>query len=304
MSVKCLLSGILALCCTTVSAQHVSGLMINEVLVSNTAGIADGYGNRCGWIEILNNSYGTVDFGGCYISDDRDNLKKNIIPKGDVRTKLGPRQLALFFADGKETSGTFYVNFILAGGSTIYLTSNDGKTIIDSLSVPGDIGPDKSVSRIAEDNKGRVFSTKVTEPTPLMQNSVADTASKSQILAGKDRHGIIISITSISVVFFALALLYLCYSLTGRIFSGKNKITTKQTGKKMKSEQEKEVALAIAMALEKECGGEIFAAISMALHLYMDDCVHDQESFAITIKPTLSAWASRHFTLRQIPVKK
>ena len=63
------------------SAQNVSDLIINEVLAENPDGITDSYGQRSGWIEILNTSYGTVDFAGCYLSDDKDNLRKYYIPK-------------------------------------------------------------------------------------------------------------------------------------------------------------------------------------------------------------------------------
>ena len=38
-------------------AQNLSDLRIGEVLVENTNGLTDGYGQRNGWIEIFNNSY-------------------------------------------------------------------------------------------------------------------------------------------------------------------------------------------------------------------------------------------------------
>lgn len=43
-------------------------------------------------------------------------------------------------------------------------------------------------------------------------------------------------------------------------------------------------AAAIAMALDHELNGEIYAAIATALHHYMDSDVHDIESYIITIK--------------------
>ena len=78
----------------------------------------------------------------------------------------------------------------------------------------------------------------------------------------------------------------------------------KKTSKPQGNNMNEETALAIAMALDKACGGETNAAIATALHLYFNDTVHDQESFVLTIRPTQSAWASRHFTLRQLPTRK
>ena len=38
------------------------------------------------------------------------------------------------------------------------------------------------------------------------------------------------------------------------------------------------------MALDQEMNGEVYAAIAAALNLYMEDSVHDKESFVITIR--------------------
>ena len=38
------------------------------------------------------------------------------------------------------------------------------------------------------------------------------------------------------------------------------------------------------MALDQELNGETYAAIGLALHQYLNDIVHDDESYIITIK--------------------
>lgn len=74
---------------TTIHAQNVSDLIISEVMAEpDSTGILDEYGRRTGWIEIFNKSQGTVNYGGCFLSDDRNNLKKSPITKSDSRTKL------------------------------------------------------------------------------------------------------------------------------------------------------------------------------------------------------------------------
>ncbi len=59
-----------------------------------------------------------------------------------------------------------------------------------------------------------------------------------------------------------------------------------------------------ARAMEQTIAGETYAAIAMALYMNAQGIVHDQESFVLTIKPTFSAWADRHSTLRQLPERR
>lgn len=285
-----------------ISAQNVSDLIINEVMVDNENSIVDEYGNRSGWIEIYNTSYATVDFSGCYLSDDAQNLKKYYIPKGDSRTKVKPQQIKLFFACSEAEKGTFHTNFNLKAGSTVYLVSNDGKTIIDSIEIPSDLPADKSVAKICTDNKGLVFKTIVCDPSPMSKNQNLNSATKSQIMAERDPHGFIMAITAICVVFIALIILYLFYKYIGKAYTGK--IRLKKTSGKKGGKTDEETALAIALALEQECGGEIEAAIAAALHMYMNDTVHDEESFVLTISHKPSAWATKQFMLRQLPTRK
>ena len=60
----------------------------------------------------------------------------------------------------------------------------------------------------------------------------------------------------------------------------------------------------LARAIEETLAGETYAAITLALQMHACGMVHDQESFVLTIKPTFSAWADRHSTLRQLPVRR
>ena len=76
----------------------------------------------------------------------------------------------------------------------------------------------------------------------------------------------------------------------------------KKAAKAKGGKAEGEVAAAIAMALDMESNGYTYAAIATALHLYLNDSVHDQESFIITIKPSQSSnWTDRTQTFRRMP---
>lgn len=145
---RLILSAVLLFSGLALGAQNLSDLRIGEVLVENTNGLTDGYGQRTGWIEIFNNSYGSVKFAGCYLSDDKDNLRKYHIPASDASTILKPRQSVVFYTSGNASQGTYYTNFTLRNGSTIYLVSNDGRTIIDTIDIPADLPSDCSVVKV------------------------------------------------------------------------------------------------------------------------------------------------------------
>ena len=148
---------ILVLAAVSLRAQNVIDLIISEAMVDNTSSVVDDFGERTPWVEVFNTSQGTVNIAGCYFTDDPSNLTKSPIVKGDLRTKIGPRQVAVFFADGNSSKGTFYLNFPLREGSTLYLVSNDGRTVIDSIEIPVGIPEGQSISKFATDAKELVF---------------------------------------------------------------------------------------------------------------------------------------------------
>ena len=92
---------------------------------------------------------------------------------------------------------------------------------------------------------------------------IADMTDKSI-----DPHGVILTLVSVSVVFGALITLCIAYTLIGKIYS-------RPTGSKKISN---------ISPINKEGDPETFAAISMALHQYMNENAHDKESYKITIK--------------------
>lgn len=121
-------------------------------------------------------------------------------------------------------------------------------------------------------------------------------------MAQVDPHGWTLTIISVCVVFLALLILFFLYNLSGNIFSGK------YSGKKKvhaaKGERMDEVAAAIALALQQENGvpAEAQAAIATALHLYLDEGVHDPEPGFITFSGRKeSEWGQKQFNFRKYP---
>ena len=135
----------------------------------------------------------------------------------------------------------------------------------------------------------------------------------SQLTKGAERmletdpHGWTLSLIAVTVVFSALAILFVAFSLVGKM-SMKLDANSSESGaaKKIKKGKgmEPEVAAAIAMALETEKGDEVPVVISAALAIYLDNGgVHDAEPFAITINHNPGAWDNPVLNFRKNPVK-
>ena len=126
------------LCLVSAATAQVTKVCFNEVLVTNHTNYVDDYGQHVPWFEFFNASYNEVNIGGCYLSNDLNNPKMYMIPKGDVLTKIPTRQHVIFFADGKPGRGSFHVNFTLDSTTTntLYLYNADGRSLIDSVTVP------------------------------------------------------------------------------------------------------------------------------------------------------------------------
>jgi hypothetical protein len=304
---------------TSLRAQNVIDLIIAEALaVPDSTGIVDDFGRQGGWIEIFNTSQGTVNIAGCFLTDDRSNLKKSIIPKGDLRTKIGPRQTTLFYASGNGDDGTFYTSFKVRPGSTVYLVSNDGRTVIDSLVIPASLPQGMSMSKRAFDLRQKEFEPlpEPTKPSAGIFNGDLNAATKAEAMKEKDPHGGILSLVAVTVVFSALAILWFLFWLFFDRPAKKEAAAKNQPPKPKKEKKGKKAALAdvpagtpsddiaavIALAMDMEQGGDDYAAIAMAMHLYFSDAVHDAESFVLTMRPKEgSAWNDKKQIFRKLP---
>lgn len=96
-----------------------------------------------------------------------------------------------------------------------------------------------------------------------------------------DPHGWMLSLISITVVFSALLILYVVYTLIG-------KLSTRSMANKSLPAEDKDIDSSAAEA----------AAIAMALNLYLAEYAHDRESGIITIEPHESNWNSKDYRKR------
>lgn len=275
---KCLFTVWVLLSAALLYGQNPNELRLNELLIINTEDFQDDFGVHSAWFEIFNTGYGTVDIGGCYLSNDPGNLKKYTIPRGDVLTKIKPRQHILFWADNKPHRGSFHVNFTLEESEVLILTSGDGTTIIDQVTLPKGLEPNQSYGRVVDgegtygahaDNTGWEI---LPRTSPSTNNFSLDGKSRSEMMKETDPYGWIMSVLAMSVVFLALVLLTF-------VFKGTGKIALNMTQKKADAYgKTKKVSMA-------ETSGEVFAAIAMALHMYArENEVHDLETTILTME--------------------
>lgn len=271
-------------------AQLTTSVKLNEVLVVNEDNFVDDYGKRHPWIELYNNSAGTVDLRGCYLTNDKNNPKKYMIPKGDVLTKVPPRQHILFWADNEPSRGTFHLNFMLDANKDNYLAlyDSDGTTLIDEVTIPAGQKVDVSYGLDA-DGTGKW--TSLSKVTPSTNNLTLDSNEKIENFQRNDELGIGMTITAMAVVFIGLFVLFMVFKQIGKAAISATKRNAKKSG---------EVVGA------GEVSGEVYAAIATALYEFGED-THDIENTVLTIHKVTrnySPWSSKIYNLREVPRKK
>ncbi|MBR3896245.1 MAG: lamin tail domain-containing protein [Bacteroidaceae bacterium] len=275
------------------NVDDTSKVVLNEVLTVNESNFQDDYGLQNAWIEVFNKSFGTVDIAGYQlrVSSKEGDTVTYRIPKGDVLTKIKPRQHALFWADGEPNRGTFHTTCTLDTIRTnwIGLYDNGGK-LIDQIEVPA-LEADHSYARV--DDAANEWVVKGGDKansyvTPSTNNMTIEKNAKQEKFAEADASGVGMAITAMLVVFSGLIVLYISFRLLGLGMQSKKAEAPKQEAKTESTPAPK--------GDSKE--GEIYAAIAMALHEELGN-VHDIESGILTLYPRDSQWNAKHLLLRK-----
>lgn len=279
-------------------AQSSADLRINEILVYNDSNYVDDFGKHSPWIEIFNSAYNSVDIGGLYLTDDLSNPTKYPIAKGQSMTRIPKRSYLVFWADNQPTHGILHLNFTLEPGKTIALFDANGRTLIDSLTIPLNIARDVSYGRM--DDGSEVWAN-LSKTTPNSDNNTEPKASSGDMFAQYDPTGIGMAMIAMGVVFLGLAALFFFFKMTSRVLKldvkkqlSARSVSKARAGKAETADSGKEGL---------EITGEINAAIAMTLHLYTSE-LHDAENTVLTINKvsrTYSPWSSKIYGLRKLP---
>ena len=270
------------------NAQSAMDLRINEILVKNDSNYVDDFGQHSAWIEIYNSAYNSVNIGGLYLTDDITNPTKYLIPKGQPLTLIPQESYIVFWADNEPDRGILHLNFKLEEAKTICLFDANGKTLIDSLTIKSPQATDVTYGRLEDGEAKWGFLEK---STPNANNDTKPKVSEADKFVKYDPSGIGMTLIAMSVVFLALAVLYL-------FFKGIGFMMTKDA-----RAADKILKVASPGLVQHGLSGEVNAAIVMALYLYGSE-LHDQEDPVITmtkVSRTYSPWSSKIYGLRKSP---
>lgn len=104
-----------------------SDLVINELMASNGATVADGSGEYDDWVELYNNSDEDLDLEGYHLSDDLSNLTKWTFPS---LTIPAGGYLTLWL-DEDQDQGDDHTNFKLSASGEDLVLSDADRTTLD-----------------------------------------------------------------------------------------------------------------------------------------------------------------------------
>jgi len=269
-------------------AQSSIDLRINEFLVFNDSNYVDDFGMPQPWIEIFNSAYNSVNIGGLYLTNDLSNPTMYHIPKGQPVTSIPSQGYLVFWADNEPSRGILHLNFDLENSKIIALFDANGKTLIDSVSIPREHKSDITYGRTT--NGGSEWSY-LEKSTPNASNVFQEIIPASVTFKKMDPTGAGMVVIAMTVVFSGLAFLYLFFKLMGKMLNrSKVKTTVKEN-------------VTVQVPKESEVTGEINAAIAMALYMYQNE-MHDSDQAILTINKVsrnYSPWSSKIYGLRKMP---
>ena len=282
----------------SVSAQGINNVKINEILVVNQNNYVDDYGNHESWIELMNTGYENVNIGGCYLGvvlKDGSEVKY-FIPSKDNRMKLSPLSYVVFFCEGTDTKGAFHTSFTLDNAEKIIFYNANGRDVIDEMVITAEARtPDVSYGRSTNAEGDTVIGV-LSSTTPNASNENSITTPRHEVFRQRDKSGVVMTLTAMSVVFSALVLIFL-------VLKAFTFIMNNEGGKKKKAASAAAAPAAKKASMENE---EVVAAIATALDLYRQD-LHDREDMVITIQNVgrrYSPWSSKIHGLTALPNKK
>ncbi len=270
-------------------AQSSIDLRINEVLVYNDSNYVDGFGQHSPWVEIFNTAYNSVNIGGLYLTNDLNNPTKYRIPKGHASTSIPTRGYVLLYGDNNPTNGVLHVNFDFRESTLIALFEGNGRTLIDSVRLPSANKVDISWGRVEDGTGSWAWFDKT---TPNCSNEPEMLESPGDRFAKVDPSGSGMSFVAIGVVFIALILLSIVFTMIGKLMSGAFFKKKNADGRGVSASKE-----------SADLSGEMAAAIMMALDLYRKE-QQDETHEILTINrmsKTYSPWSSKIYSMRRMP---
>ncbi len=150
------------------AGSSAKGVVVNELVASNTNGATDEAGDFEDWIELYNTNAIAVDLSGLYLSDSPTNLLKWKIPTG---TTIPANGYLLVWADEEAAEGPLHANFKLSASGESVILSDSTSAIIDQITFPAQTA-NMSYARVPNGTGGFVIQT----PSPRANNGLTSTS--------------------------------------------------------------------------------------------------------------------------------
>ena len=152
-----------------------AGVIINEVMVANHAGLADADGDRKDWVELYNTTGAAIDLAGWGLSNKANSPFRWVFPVGTNIAARGYLRVWLSQKDRTASVTALHTNFNVDNGADdVVLTAPDGTTtgFRADMTTPALTRPDVSWCRAVNGSATSPFAHCLT-PTPGAANSGA-----------------------------------------------------------------------------------------------------------------------------------
>jgi hypothetical protein len=119
---------------TVQSIMNPNGVVINEFVAQNNAGVQDEVGEFEDWIEFYNTNTSPVDLSGFFLSDNPAIPDKWAFPSGTIIPANG---YLIVWADDEAADGPLHAAFKLSAAGESVVLSNSNLSVVDQI----DFGP-------------------------------------------------------------------------------------------------------------------------------------------------------------------
>ena len=156
-----------------------AGVIINEVMTANHAGLADSDGDRKDWVELYNTTGASIDLAGWGLSNKANSPFRWVFPAGTTIAAKGHLRVWMSQKDRTASVAALHTNFNVDNGADdVVLTAPEGTTtgFRADMTTPALSRPDVSWCRMPSGSASAPFVHCLT-PTPGAANSATTATS-------------------------------------------------------------------------------------------------------------------------------
>ncbi len=149
---------------------NAEGLVINELMPSNSETVQDQDGGYDDWVELYNNSDVAISLVGYRLSDKPAEPDKWVFPNATI----SPKSYIIIWADEEQEQAGLHCNFKLSAAGESVILSDPSGVIIDQVTFPI-VGDEKTYGRYPNGTGDFIE----LNPTYNVQNTIISSTSKT-----------------------------------------------------------------------------------------------------------------------------